>query len=403
MKIHTALSRADATADAVDGVCREVASELNGRSVDLAFVFFSPHHTGSADFLASIIQERLHPKVLLGCSAESIIEGKQEIEGQPALCLWAAHLPGANLIPFHLRFEQREDGFTASGWPAELPGPETQPTLLLIGEPFTTPVEALLAEVRDKFQTAPAIGGMASGAHQPGGNRLIFNGEAVEDGAVGLVITGAVRIRTVVSQGCRPIGERFMITQADQNVVHELSGKPALERLREVFSLLSPVEQQQAERALHLGIVIDEHKDHFERGDFLIRNLIGADQQTGSFAVGDIVKEGQTVQFQLRDAAAASEDLHALLTGERAAHGEKAPAGALIFSCNGRGQRFFQSPHHDASAIRAEMGSLPVGGFFAMGEIGPVGGNNFLHSYTASIALFVPDDSSTLTDMKLPP
>jgi small ligand-binding sensory domain FIST len=186
-----------------------------------------------------------------------------------------------------------------------------------------------------------------------------------------------------------------MITQAEQNVVQELSGKPALERLREVFSLLSPAEQQQAERALHLGIVIDEHKDHFERGDFLIRNLIGADQQTGGFAVGDIVKEGQTVQFQLRDAAAASEDLHALLTGERATQGDQPPAGALIFSCNGRGQRFFKASHHDAGAIQDEMGSLPVAGFFAMGEIGPVGGNNFLHSYTASVALFVPADSSS--------
>ena len=179
-----------------------------------------------------------------------------------------------------------------------------------------------------------------------------------------------------------------MITRAELNIVQELSGKPALERLREVFSLLSPAEQQQAERALHLGIVIDEHKDHFERGDFLIRNLIGADQQTGGFAVGDIVKEGQTVQFQLRDAAAASEDFHALLTGERAAQGGQPPAGALIFSCNGRGQRFFRASHHDAGAIQDEMGSLPVAGFFAMGEIGPVGGNNFLHSYTASVALF---------------
>ena len=397
MNIHTALSRSDITADAVDSVCREVATKLGDRPVDLAFVFFSSHHTGSADFLASIIQERLHPRVLLGCSAESIIEGKQEIEGQPALCLWAAHLPGANLVPFHLRFEQQDNGFNVTGWPAEMPGPESQPSILVIGEPFTTPVEALLGQLHERYPKAPAIGGMASGAHQPGGNRLIFNGEAVEDGAVGLVLTGAVRIRTVVSQGCRPIGERFMITHAEQNVVHELSGKPALERLREVFSLLSPTEQQQAERALHLGIVIDEHKDHFERGDFLIRNLIGADQQTGSFAVGDIVKEGQTVQFQLRDAAAASEDLHALLTGQRAAQRETPPAGALVFSCNGRGQRFFQTSHHDAGAIRDEMGSLPVGGFFAMGEIGPVGGSNFLHSYTASIALFVPADSSPST------
>ena len=179
-----------------------------------------------------------------------------------------------------------------------------------------------------------------------------------------------------------------MITQAEQNVIQELSGKPALDRLREVFSLLSPAEQRQAERALHLGIVIDEHQEKFHRGDFLIRNLVGADQQTGSFAVGDLVREGQTVQFQLRDAASASEDLHTLLTHETEAHQSETPAGALLFSCNGRGSHLFRTPHHDASAIHERMGALPVAGFFAMGEIGPVGGNNFLHSFTASVALF---------------
>jgi small ligand-binding sensory domain FIST len=395
MKVQTALSRAELTSEAVDSVCREISTAFGGRSVDLVFVFFSPHHTESADYLASTIQDRLTPKVILGCSAESIIEGKQEIEGQSALCLWAAHLPGTHLAPFHLRFEQREESFTATGWPASMPAPENKPSFLIIGEPFTTPAEALLHELAARYPKAPAIGGMASGAHQPGGNRLLFNGHAVEDGAVGVALTGAVAIRSVVSQGCRPIGERFMITQAEQNIVHELSGKPALERLQEVFSLLSPPEQRQAERALHLGVVIDEHQDRFDRGDFLIRNLVGADQQSGSFALGDIVKEGQTVQFQLRDAAAASEDLHELLSVERTVKREKAPIGALVFSCNGRGQRFFQKPHHDAGTIQEEMGELPVGGFFAMGEIGPVGGNNFLHSYTASIALFVPVEPST--------
>jgi small ligand-binding sensory domain FIST len=395
MKIHAALSRAETTSDAVADVCQDISAVLGERSVDLVFIFFTPHHTESAEFLASVLDERFHPQVMLGCSAESVIEGAQEIEGQPALCVWAAHLPGALLSAFHLRFEQTEEGFTTAGWPDRIPSSGDNLSFVLIGEPFSTPIEALLQEIRQRYPTAPAIGGMASAGHQPGANRLIFNGKTVEDGAIGVALSGSVRIRTVVSQGCRPIGDRFMITLAEQNIVHELSGKAALDRLREVFSLLTPAEQRQAERALHLGIVIDEHKDQFDRGDFLIRNLIGADQQTGSFALGDMVKEGQTVQFQLRDAAAASEDLHALLTGERAMHGGKPPIGALVFSCNGRGQRFFRVPHHDASTIRKEMGALPVGGFFAMGEIGPVGGNNFLHSYTASVALFCPEESAS--------
>jgi len=392
MKIYTSLSQAELTSEAVESVCREVSLGLDGRSTDLAFVFFSSHHTESAEFLASVVHEQLHPRVLLGCSAESVIGGEQEVEGRPALCLWAANLPKTTLTPFHLRFEQAGDGFTVAGWPEEMPGPASNPSLIVIGEPFTTPTEALLEDLGSRYPGAPAIGGMASGSHEPGANRLVFNNTVVEDGAVGVAVTGAVRIRTVVSQGCRPIGDRFMVTQAEQNIIHELSGKPALDRLREVFGLLTAAEQRQAERALHLGLVIDEHKDHFERGDFLIRNLVGADQRTGSFAVTDFVKEGQTVQFQLRDAASASEDLHALMTGERSAQRAHPPVGALVFSCNGRGQRFFRTPHHDITAVRERMGAIPVGGFFAMGEIGPVGGSNFLHSYTASVALFCESD-----------
>jgi small ligand-binding sensory domain FIST len=388
MKIHTFLSRAALTSDAVDEVCREVSAGLSGSSVDLAFAFFSPHHTESAEFMTSMIQERLRPRVLLGCSAESVIGGDQEVEGQPAMCLWAANLPQTEIVPFHLQFRQVSEAFTITGWPEIMPGPDTDPSFLVIGEPFTTPTDALLKDLADRYPAAPAIGGMASGGHEPGSNRLVFNDMVVEDGVVGVAVTGAVRIRTVVSQGCRPIGDRFMITQAEQNVIHELSGKPALDRLREVFALLSPAEQRQAERALHLGVVIDEQKDHFERGDFLIRNLVGADQQSGSFAVTDLVREGQTVQFQLRDSSSASEDLHALMSGKHGTPGSGSPQGALIFSCNGRGQRFFHKPNHDVTAVRERMGGIPVGGFFAMGEIGPVGGNNFLHSYTASVAFF---------------
>ncbi len=393
MQVLTALSQMANTEDALEEVIRAVSAGLTGRSVDLAFVFFSPDHADSADLIASKIRERLQPTVLLGCSAESVIGGTQEVEGQPALCLWAGHLPGATCTPFHLEYREAGDGVRITGWPDEMPGLEHNPSFLVIAEPFTTaPAEAFLENLATRYPGATAIGGMASGAQEPGGNRLIFNDTVVDSGVIGVAVTGAVGIRTIVSQGCRPIGDRFMITLADQNVIHELSGKAALDRLREVFALLSPAEQRQAERALHLGIVIDEHKDQFERGDFLIRNLVGVDQKTGSLAVADYVRVGQTVQFQVRDGASASEDLRALLTDERSVATAGDPVGALLFSCNGRGLRFFRTPHHDVTAIREQMGGIPVGGFFAMGEIGPVGGNNFLHGYTASIALFCKND-----------
>lgn len=393
MQVLTALSKTAVTEDALEEVCRAVSAGLAGRSVDLVFAFFSPDHSDSADLIVSKIRERLRPKVLLGCSAESVIGEAQEVEGQPALCLWAGHLPGATFTPFHLEYVEAGDGVRLTGWPDKMPGLEHNPSFLVIAEPFTTtPAEAFLEDLATRYPGAPVIGGMASGAQEPGANRLIFNETVVDSGVIGVAATGAVSIRTIVSQGCRQIGDRFMITQAEQNVIHELSGKSALDRLREVFSLLSPAEQRHAERALHLGIVIDEHKDQFERGDFLIRNLVGVDQKTGSLAVADYVRVGQTVQFQIRDGASASEDLHALLTGERTVSNAGVPIGALLFSCNGRGQRFFRTPHHDVTTIREQMGGIPVGGFFAMGEIGPVGGNNFLHGFTASIALFCKND-----------
>jgi len=393
MQVHTALSQAPLTENALEDVCRETIARLGGRSVDLAFAFFSPDHSDSADLIVKTIHDRLHPTVLLGCSAESVIGAAQEVEGQPALSLWAGHLPGASLTPFHLEYAEAGDRIMLTGWPDTMPALDPTLSFLVIAEPFTaTPAEAFLEDLATRYPGASAIGGMASGAQEPGANRLLFNDTVVDSGVIGVAVTGAVCIRTVVSQGCRPIGDRFMITQAEQNIIHELSGKPALDRLREVFALLSPTEQRQAERALHLGIVIDEHKDQFERGDFLIRNLMGIDQKTGSVAVADYVRIGQTVQFQLRDGASASEDLRALLTGERNAPSVRDPIGALLFSCNGRGQRFFRTPHHDVTAVQKQMGGIPVGGFFAMGEIGPVGGNNFLHGYTASVAFFCKND-----------
>jgi len=391
MKILTALSTTAATEEALEHVCLTISAGLAGRSADLAFVFFSPDHADYAALLVSTIHKRLRPTILLGCSAESVIGNAQEIEGRSALCLWVGHLPGATLTPFHLEFVQAGDGFRVAGWPDALPEIAHAPSFLVLAEPFTTPAEALLQDIETRYPGASAIGGMASGGRKPGANRLIFNNTVVDHGVIGVAVTGAVGIRTVVSQGCRQIGDRFMITQADQNIIHELSGKPALDRLREAFSTLSPAEQHQAERALHLGLVIDEHKDRFERGDFLIRNLVGVDQAAGSLAVADYVRVGQTVQFQLRDGASASEDLRALLTEARAA-GDGTPIGALLFSCNGRGRRFFNAPHHDVTAVRQQLGEIPVGGFFAMGEIGPVGGSNFLHGYTASIALFCAQD-----------
>ncbi|MBL8037588.1 MAG: FIST C-terminal domain-containing protein [Nitrospira sp.] len=388
MQFAVALSRQVDTDAAALEVAAAIRTRLSGTPIDLVGVFFSAHHAEGADRLAEVLTGTLRPRLLLGCSGEGVIAGAEELETAPAITAWAAVLPDVNLHPLQSSFSPTQDQFHLTGWPA--PGVDDG-TFLLLADPFTTPVQDILGIVDDRYPGAQAIGGLAGGGQEAGMNRLVLNDQAFEGGLVGVRLSGAVDIRPVISQGCRLIGERFVVTKAERNLIQELGGEPALGRLHAVFESLSEEERQRANRAVHLGIVIDEHRNRFERGDFLIRNLLGADQTTGAVAVGEVVQEGQTVQFHLRDAASASEEFNALLAADHARH-RHPPLGALMFSCCGRGQGLFGKPNHDAGTATARLGSIPLAGFFAQGEIGPVGGRSFLHGYTASLALFAERD-----------
>ena len=199
---------------------------------------------------------------------------------------------------------------------------------------------------------------------------------------------GEVSIRMLVSQGCNPIGERYVVTKSERNIIYELGGMPTIERLQGILSNMAPERSQEVAMALQVGIAFDEQQEQLNRGDFLIRELLGADQQSGGLAISDIVEEGQTIQFHLRDAKAASEELNLLLAKDRMDHQHEVPQGSLLFTCSGRGRRFFSEPNHDINVLRRQTGDIPIAGFFAAGEIGPVGRKNFIHAYTASVALF---------------
>ena len=384
LRFASALSRKTDTEAAVRDLADAVRMQLGSSGIHLAFVFFSPHHVGKADLIAKMIREELSIDVCLGCSGEGVIADGEELETAPALTLWVGCLPAVQLIPLRLAFSQIQDQIHMPEWPA----PSTEPsTFILLADPFTTPLHDVLSMMADRYPNGQAVGGLAGGGRGPGDNRLITNGEVFEGGMVGVQLSGPLAVRTVISQGCCPIGERYVVTRAEQNMVFELGGKPALTRLQEVFESLEGSRRRNAHRVLHIGIAIDEHRSRFERGDFLVRNLVGADQQAGAIAIGDLVQEGQTVQFQLRDAKSASDDLHVLLAADRAKH-RNPPLGALLFSCCGRGEGLFGHTHHDSTVVQERVGPIPVAGFFAQGEIGPVGGKNFLHGYTASVALF---------------
>lgn len=387
LRFASALTRQGEIQSAADELVRAVRGQLGSARIHVAFLFVSAQHTDQADALSRALRTALTPETFVGCTGEGIIATGCEVETGPAATLWAAHLPGVAIRPLRLSFSSIHDHFSLHGWPdADFSGAEN-PVMILFADPFSTPMQDVLTVIEERYPGARALGGLAGGAQDLGENRLFLDDQVYRDGLVGLALGGNISVRTVISQGCRPIGDRFIVTRAEHNVIQELGGVPALHCLQTVFGQLSIDERAQAQRALHIGIAMDEQRAQFTRGDFLIRNLIGADQQTGAIVIGDVVQEGQTVQFQVRDAQSADQDLHALLASPQTAD-SSTPLGALLFSCCGRGKGLFGVPHHDATAVQQQLGHIPVAGFFAQGEVGPVGGRNFLHGYTASIAIF---------------
>ena len=385
MKCSSALSTDPDSPSAFREVIDPVDRALGETESTLAVAFVSAHHADSLGLLASEFRSRRPGARFLGVTGETIVGQGREVEDGPAVALWAIALPsGVTARP--VRLSWRDDAF--EGLADEMANPDAdQDTLLLLGDPFTFPTDEFFKVLEVRSAGPRVVGGMASGSSISGGNRLALDGEIYRDGAVGVRIAGPLEIRTVVSQGCRPIGKPMVVTRAEGNVIKELGRRSAIEVLRETFTTLDEADQALIRQGLHVGRVINEYQEKFGRGDFLIRNVMGADDE-GGIGITDNVRVGQTVQFHVRDAATADEDLRTLLGEDRSKHPTGRIAGALLFSCNGRGTRLFPAPDHDATAIREALGPVPVAGFFAMGELGPVGGKNFVHGFTASLAIF---------------
>ena len=378
MKAGTAIVTGSVGRDAAMDAAMRAREALDGAPVSLAVVFASPHFFGHAQSVLDAVHEAVTPQAVLGCLAEAVLGEGREVEEEPAVSVWLASLPSAPET-FHLTFEPITGGGTFDGWPAEGAEPGA---FLLLGDPFTFPADPFLRALNDRAPGTIVMGGMASGGAGPGGTVLFRDGELVSDGAVGCRLP--VTMVPLVSQGCRPVGRSFTVTKAEGNVIQELAGSPAIDRVRETYAALAPPDRELMANGLHIGRVIDEYRTEYGQGDFLIRGVLGADPETGAVAVGDVIEVGETVQFHVRDAASADEDLRAML--DRTVDGK--PAGALLFTCNGRGSRLFNTPDHDAALVAERLG-VPTAGFFAAGEFGPVGGRNFLHGFTASLAVFL--------------
>jgi small ligand-binding sensory domain FIST len=383
VKVGAALSTNPEARSAAAEATLEAASSLGERHPSLAVVFASAHFAPQAEAVVDAVHEAAAPQSLAGCVAEAVIGTGKEIEAQPAVSVWLASLE-TEVRTFHCRFTKTSEDAAFSGWP-RVPAP----AYLLIVDPFSFPTDLLLTSMNERAPGAPFIaGGVAGGGTGPGETRLFMDREVLDSGAVGVALSGNLEVVALVSQGCRSIGPALTVTRAEGNVIFELGGKPPVQRIQKLYASLPEHDRALMTQGLLIGRVIDEYKTDFERGDFLVRGVVGVDPDSGAIAAGEAVAVGETIQFHVRDEISADEDLRTTLKVARDKVGDRTVTGGLLFTCNGRGSRMFSTPNHDAALIASELGDPPIAGFFCAGELGPVGSKNFLHGFTASMALF---------------
>lgn len=394
MKWSSAISRKASFEDALSECAERVEEELGDGGVSILFAFVTPHFAARYEKMHEFVSSRLRPEVFLGCSGGGVIGGFEEVERFPAVSLVAARLPEVEIRPFHLSGDLPDLDGPPDAW-ERLMGvsPEEDPQFIVLADPFSIRSETLISGLDYAFPSSPKIGGLASGGTSPGLNTLFLGDEVFAEGAVGVALTGDVVVDTVVAQGCRPVGDLLSVTACEGNWLHELDGRPAFEVLQEMYADLGERDKHLAETALFAGVLMDEFAEEPGAGDFLVRNVLGADPERGAIAVGEHLQAGMRLRFHVRDAETSAEDLRKLL--EDYAEGSAGDPttdthGALLFSCLGRGEHLYGEPNFDTGLFRENVGNVPVGGFFCNGEIGPVRGSTFLHGYTSSFALFKP-------------
>ena len=385
VSVSVGVSDAEDTSQAFMAAAEDAATGLDG-GCDLCVVFAGAAHLDAARDILEIVQSVLGPRHLIGCGAGGVIGGGNELEDDAGGVVWALSAPQAEIETFALTSVAVDGGIALGGLPGD--PAVLGDALIVLADPTSFMADALLMHLNEARPSMPVLGGLASAAIE-GSACLFKDSEMIGEGAVAVGLRG-VEVLPCVSQGAAPVGPEMTVTAAEGNLVSELASKPALDRLREVIEDLDHHEQALAAEGLLLGIVIDENQPEYERGDFLVRPIVGVDPAAGAVAVGSQMRVGQTVRIHVRDASSASDDLRDALATRALALGSAGAAGTLVFSCNGRGSHMFDEPSHDATLVADVLGA-PAGGFFAAGEIGPVGGRNFLHGFTATMAVFPRD------------
>jgi small ligand-binding sensory domain FIST len=384
MRWAAAASRAADPVDAATEVAEALAADLGEGPTDLVLFFFTAPLVPGAEAMAGTIKQRLSPGCLAGVSGVSVVGPRHEYEDGPALTAVAARLPGVEVKPFVMVSSAWGEGIDDPlEFARHTPGADRAELVILFADPFSLDPERVLRAFNRHAPGVRVVGGMASAGPRPLANALVLNDWVAHEGGIGIALKGALRVDVVVSQGCRPIGPPLEVTRVQRNIILELDGQPALERAEQVLRELPEREHEVLRNGLYVGR--PARGDATGRGDYLIRNLLGADRDHGAMAVADVVNEHERVRLHVRDAGTAAEDLELLLAPQEF---DARAEGALLFSCNGRGKALFGRPDHDIATLQSALGGpVSTAGFFCAGEFGPVGERNFLHGHTASIAI----------------
>jgi small ligand-binding sensory domain FIST len=392
MKWASHLSTQNNIEACVDESVEAILSQMDGKSVDLTIIFVSPQFKDKYEEIPKLIRDRISSGHFLGCSGGGIVGGGKEAEQQAAFSMTCANLPDVAIKGIHTDTMKLPDQDTAPSVWREWLGVDVEknPSFIFLADPFSFQGEEFLAGVDFAYPNSSKVGGLASGAQAPGGNALYLDDKIYNNGLIGLALSGNIGMDTIVAQGCRPIGEPVKVSKCDGTLLTEMDGQPPLELLQRVYEGLDENDKSLVQTSLFLGIEMDPLKDNPQQGDFLIRNIMGVEREVGGIQVGTLLREGQLVQFHLRDKAMSAEDLRLMLNRYKAKENFKNASGALLFSCLGRGQHLYGKPNHDSDMFRDHIGDIPLGGFFCNGEIGPVGKTTFLHGYTSSFGIFHP-------------
>lgn len=367
---------------------RRLRARLPAKEVSLGLVFLSSKFFPDAEQVLEILRVHAQIPLLAGCSGGGLVANAEEIENAGGLVLALYSLPGAKLKGIHFTQEQVDAAEGENFWSVETGiAPKDVNGWLAFIDPFHLEPEGWLRSWNKNYAALPVYGGLASSSEPLA--QVYLDGKVYEDGGVAIAIGGDVALAGVISQGCTPIGEAWTLTRVEQNLIRHIGNRPAYEVLSDTVQKLSPEEQKKAQGNLHIGLVVNEYLEEFHRGDFLVRNLIGGDPNSGVLVVGTVPRMGQTIQFQRRDAASASEEMNEMLALEKTRLATTEIYGGCLFCCNGRGKNLFGRPSHDSELVQAHFGPTGLAGFFCNGELGPVGDKNFVHGFTASLALFV--------------